>query len=82
MAASAARNTMPHNLPPFPPAGKKRYKAICRDPKANPFSSIGAGPKTQTVDVDEATPFSQVEEWARQSAEKAGLVFVELEVVK
>ncbi len=69
-------------LPPHPPAGKKRYKALCRDPKSNPFKCGDVYRKTQTVDVDEATPFSQVEEWAREAATEAGLEFISLEAVK
>lgn len=66
-------------LPPHPPAGMKRYTSVCRDPKDNPFKGSGMRRKTQTVDVDADTPRSQVELWAREAAEEAGLVFIELE---
>lgn len=69
-------------LPDFPPPGKKRYKAICRDPRVNPFKPNGSSSKTQTVDVDADTPLSQVEKWAREAAKEAGLEFIKLEAVK
>lgn len=68
-------------LPSSPPAGKKRYKAICQDPQNNPFRGRGISRRVQTVDVDADTPLAQVEAWAREAAGKSGLVFVELETV-
>lgn len=70
------------DLPRHPPAGKKRWKATCRNPNENPFRGRG-GPSrfTQTVDVDEGISSAQVEEWARQAAQEAGYEFLRLEEV-
>jgi hypothetical protein len=73
-------------LPAKPPAGQKRYKAVCRDPNDNPFapgvfSPRGVSRVVQTVDVDEDTPREQVEVWAREAAQEMNLVFLELENV-
>lgn len=73
---------MSNDLSTNTPAVKKRYRSICRDPRHNPFRGNTGPGRTQIVDVDEAIPFSQVEEWAREAAKAAGLEFVELEVVK
>lgn len=65
-----------------PEAGKKRYKAFCRNPRENPFAPNGRiGESIQTVDVDKDTPLKQVEDWARESAEEAGLTFLRVEEV-
>jgi len=72
-------------LPARPPAGKLRYKAICRDPKQNPFKPgllAPSGMVTQTVDIDATTSRAQVEKWAREAAAQKGYVFVELEDVR
>ena len=69
-------------LPPRPPAGMKRYKAICRKPNQNPFAGrLGPTQEAQEVDLDETISFAQVEEWAREAAKRDGLEFLRLEVV-
>lgn len=70
------------DLPSRPPAGKKRWKAISRDPKENPFRSRnGPSRYSQTVDVDKIISREQVEQWAREAAAQKGYEFIELEVV-
>ncbi len=69
------------DLPSRPPPGMTRYRAITRDPKENPFKPLGPTRAIQTVDVPDDTPQEQVEEWARETAEEAGYVFLELEKV-
>ena len=68
-------------LPPLPPEGQKRYKAFLRNPKDNPFRPQGVPVHTQTVDVDESIPISQVEDWTRESAQQLGYTFIRVETV-
>lgn len=72
-------------LPSRPPAGMKRYKAVCQDPKVNPFNGhrfeVGQKQCTQTVDIDAGIPFAQVEQLAREAAQRDGLQFLRLETV-
>lgn len=73
---------MSNDLPLHPPSGKKRWKAILRDPKENPFRSRhGATRYTQTVDLDESISRKQVEAWAQEAAKGLGYEFVDLETV-
>jgi hypothetical protein len=69
------------DLPSWPPAGHKRYKAHSRKPGDNPFLGSGLKEYTQTVDIDRDTPFEQVERWAREAAEQGGFEFLRLEEV-
>lgn len=60
----------------------KKYRAISRDPKENPFKARqGLSRYTQTVEVAETTLVEQVEEWAREAARQKGYVFLHLEEV-
>ncbi len=69
------------SLPPSPPPGKKRYRAVFRRANHNPFRGNGrVATATQEVDVDEETPLAQVEEWAREMGEQ-GYEFVSVEAV-